>query len=327
MAATSTLQHLKDLATTACARNDTSLIDQAFSNISAQDDAPELLRHSRRLAIQNNAQNVLEYLIEKQGLQVQHLPPTLVSAAGPSTAMLELLLAHGWDINWRHVSESGPDAEPFMWHIVHDGHLVAWCLDHGASLSPIRQERLHPDNITQSQYSCSQVLECAAAGGSLATFELLRSKGAPLGWRPLHLAVRAAGLALDRARGAGQGTVAAGDGNLDRAAEAVERMDMVRHLIDVVGIDVNALDHPAGKKKNDRLGTPIVYVADMNGLANLRDLTWLLLDRGADPAPGLEEAKGTEHAAFVDDVNAWKAQHPNTGKSWLNIAKAKVFGQ
>ncbi|KAF9734855.1 hypothetical protein PMIN06_000681 [Paraphaeosphaeria minitans] len=306
MSANSTLQNLEALAKTACERDDTSLLEQAFSHCS---DPPDLIRYSRRLAIQNNAEKVLKYLIEKQGLHVQHLPPTVVSGAGRSTAILELLLAHGWDINWRHVSESGPDAEPFMWHIVGDGDVVAWCLEHGATLFPIRQERLHPNALTQSQLSCSQVLECAAARGSVATFELLRSKGAPLGWRPLHLAVRAAGLALDR------------------AAEVDERMAMVRHLIDVVGVEVNALDHPVGKRKADRQGTPIVYVAELNGLKNLRELTWLLLDRGADPAPGLEEARGTEHVAFVGNVDAWKAQHPNAGKSWLNTAKAKIFGQ
>ncbi|KAF2442740.1 hypothetical protein P171DRAFT_48709 [Karstenula rhodostoma CBS 690.94] len=327
MSANAALQHSKDLAKTACERDDTSLIDEAFSNCSGHDGSPDLLQYSYRLAIQNNAEKVLKSLIDKQGLHVHHLPPTAVSGAGRSTPILEVLLAHGWDINWRHVSESGPNAEPFMWHIVGDGDLVAWCLEHGASLSPVRQESLHPNELTRSQLSCRQVLECAAAEGSVATFELLWSKGAPLGWRPLHLAVRAAGLALDRAPGAGEGEAGGRAGKSDKATEAAERMDMVRHLIDVVGVDVNALDHPVGKRKADRLGTPIVYVADLNGLGHLRELTWLLLDRGADPAPGLEEAKEIEHTAFVDDVDAWKAQHPNAGKGWLDMAKAKVFGR
>ncbi|KAK7188275.1 hypothetical protein DPSP01_009070 [Paraphaeosphaeria sporulosa] len=306
MSTNSTLQEFNERAKAACERDDTSLMEQAFSSYP---DPPDRFRYSLHLAIQINAEKVLIHLIEDRGLDVQHLPPTVVARAGRSTAILELLLAHGWDINWRHVSESGPDAEPYMWHIVGDGDLVAWCLEHGATLSPIRQERLHPNVLTQSQLSCRQVLECAAAKGSVATFELLRSKGAPLGWRPLHLAVRTAGVALDR------------------AAEVEERMAMVRHLIDVVGVEVNALDHPVGKKTADRQGTPIVYVAELSGLKNLRELTWLLLDRGADPAPGLEEARESDHVAFVEDVDAWKAQHRNAGKSWLIMAKARIFGQ
>ena len=315
----STLKDCGEFVKTACEHDDTSLIEQALSNCSEQGDPPGLLRNSCRLAIQNNAEKVLKYLIEKQSLDVRQLPPTFVAGEGRSTAMLEFLLAHGWDINGRHTSESGPDAKPFMWHIVGDGDLVAWCLDHGASLTPTRQERLMKNEITQSQYSCEQVLESAAARGSVATFELLRSKGAPLGWRPLHLAVRTAALALHHVRGPEEGKAEGGGG------KAVQRMNMERHLIDVVGIDVNALDHPVGKKRADRLGTPIVYVADLNDLDHTRELTWLLLDRGADPTPGLVGAKDSGHVTFADDVEAWKAQHPNTGKSWWNIAKSKVF--
>lgn len=306
MSASSDLPDRERSAKTACERDDPSLIAQSFSDCSHQ---PDLLLYSRRLAIQNNAEKVLKYLIDYQGLDVRRLPPTVVSGPGRSTAILELLLAHGWDINWRHVSESGRDAEPFMWHIVADGELVTWCLEHGASLSPIRREPLQPNNLTRSQLSCRQILECAAERGSVATFELLRSKDAPLGWRPLHLAARAAGAALHQ------------------GINVAERMDMVRHLIDVVGVDVNALDHPVGTRTADRMGTPIVYVADLYGLENLRELIWLLLDRGADPAPGLEQANGMGNTAFVDEVEAWKAQNPTAGKNWLNMAKEKVLGR
>ena len=320
MSANSTLQDLQALAKTACERDDPSQIDQAFTNCSGQDNSADLLRYSCRLAIQNNAKKTLKSLIEKHDLDVQHLPPTFVSGAGRSTAILEILLAHGWDINWRHVSESGADAEPFMWHITGDEDLVVWCLEHGASLTPIRQERLHSNEITQSQYSCRQVLERAAAQGSIATFELLRSRGAPLGWRPLHLAVQAAALALHHARGEEPA-------KSDEAKQAVERMDMVRHLIDVVGVDVNALDHPVGKKRANRMGTPMNYVADMDGLNHTRELTWLLLDRGADPIPGLEDAKQVGHTVFIEDVNAWKARGSDSGKSTISLYdRLKIIG-
>jgi hypothetical protein len=330
MAADSTQQLQKDcehLAKTACERDDTSLIEQAFSNCSEKGNLQYLLYISCRGAIQNNSENVLKNLVEKQGLDVRRLPPTFVAGEGLSTAILEFLLAHGWDLNFRHTSESGDgDAMPFMWHIVGDADLVAWCLGHGANLTPIRQGPLVKCEITKDQYSCEQLLERAAAHASVATFELLRSRGAPLGWRPLHRAVFAAAFALDAARRSEEKKAEGGGGETDEARKAVvERMDMVRHLIDVVGIDVNALDHPVGKKSQDRMGTPIVYVAYLDCFHHTRELTWLLLDRGADPTPGLVEAKETGHPTFADDVEAWKAQHPY--KSWWNIAKANIFGR
>lgn len=327
-----------NLAQAACERNDVSLIEEVFSHCSPQDDPPGLLRYSCRHAIQNNADSVLNYLLEKQGLDVRHLPPTVVAGEARSTAILEILLSHGWDINWRKASESGPDAEPFMWHVVGDEDLVPWCLDHGASVTPAGQEPLRNNEITKSQYCCSQVLECAAARGSIATFELLRSKGAPLGWRPLHLAVRTAALALtayhSEAEGEEEGRETSHPSDEEsksanakkKKKDADDRMSMVRHLIDSVGINVNALDYPAGQqRKFDRLGTPIVYLANLP-FEHTRELTWLLLDRGADPAPGLEEAREEGHPTFAEDVEAWREEHPGGRKSWWGAAKTRVFG-
>ncbi|KAJ4288955.1 hypothetical protein N0V90_011297 [Kalmusia sp. IMI 367209] len=241
---------------------------------------------------------------KKRGLDVQTLQPRIVAGNGRSISILELLLAHGWDINWRNTSSSTVDAEPFMWHIVDDGKLVAWCLDHDASVFPKHQEPLQDDEITISQMICSQVLERAAARADVETFELLRSKGAPLGWRPLHLAVQTAAFHTRRE----ETETGFEEMEPSRARMLEKRMDMVRHLIDVVGLDVNAPDYPGGRKYQDRLGTPICYLAHEEGLHHTKELTWLLLDRGADPTPGLEEAESSGHETFAKDVEAWKAQ-------------------
>lgn len=123
--------------------------------------------------------------------------------------------------------------------------------------------------------------------GTVTTFELLRSKGAPLGWRPLHLAIKAATHASSSQEG--------------------NRMATVLHLLDVVGIDVNALDQPTGSKAlPTRLGTPICYIPGARvPNIDIKNLTWLLLDRGADPTPAFEWAK-LYHPEFVEDVKAWK---------------------
>jgi len=86
-------------------------------------------------------------------------------------------------------------------------------------------------------------------------------------------------------------------------------MAMVRHLLDVVGLDVNAPDQPVGSKILPmRLGTPICYIPGSAMLErDTRELTWLLLDRGADPTPALEIAK-RDYPKFAEDVKAWKAK-------------------
>jgi hypothetical protein len=166
--------------------------------------------------------------------------------SGASTSTLSLLLAQGWDTNAR--LDWGTNREPFIWLVVTVMELVKWCLDHGASVHPRDQEPLRDDAITDSQRGCLQILEEVAAWGSIETFELLRFKGAPLGWRPLHLAVEKA--TYFRAS------------YLTEDENHASRMDMVRHLIDVIGLDVNARDQPAGTEVLPlRFGTPICYIA------------------------------------------------------------------
>ena len=300
-----------NLARTACEKNDATLMDQAILATSQQDDLEQLYTYSCRHAIANNSTNVLTHLI-KHGVSVKKLRPmTVVGNRQTSRAILEILLAHGWDINTRDVSGLGPDAQPFMWHFVTDSDMVAWCLEHGASVYPKDQEALRDDIVTIDQRSCPQILERAAGWATIATFELLRSKGAPLGWRPLHLAVETATYwQVDRGeadRGEKEDEKEKGTKS-DHAQRYVERMAMVHHLVDVVGLDVNAPDQPPGGRVPDRNGTPLCYILGSNVLdTDTRELTWFLLDRGADPVPALQVAKLTGHPRFADDVEKWTA--------------------
>ncbi|KAF1959972.1 hypothetical protein CC80DRAFT_490008 [Byssothecium circinans] len=262
--------------------------------------APENLEtfydHVRLDATKNDATAILNSLVERGVSITPRWPRDAVHA---SKETLEFLLAQGWDINAR--PDSGNNREPFMWHVVRDSDLVKWCLEHGASVHPRDQEPLCDDVITESQRKCQQILEKVAAWGSVATFELLRSKGAPLGWRSLHRAVETA--TYGRPEQAGD----------DR--EHGERMAMVRHLLDVVGFDVNAPDQPVGSKVLPmHNGTPICYIPASGMLErDTRELTWLLLDRGADPTPALEIAKRF-YPKFAEDVKAWKAQRGGDSK-------------
>jgi hypothetical protein len=67
------------------------------------------------------------------------------------------------------------------------------------------------------------VLEIAAGSGSVATFELLQARGAPLGRLTLHRAVK-------------QAFINAPSDDSIRDALFEQRMDMVKHLVDIVGL-------------------------------------------------------------------------------------------
>ncbi|CAN9320416.1 unnamed protein product [Alternaria alternata] len=262
-------------------------IDAAIDN-----NEPELLEHvlkinaqermedyeNRRLveaATRKNSIPCLRYLIE-HGLSIEHID---ISGGEVSISTLEFLLAHGWDIN-----STGPPRSyrsPFMWSCIHDREKLVWCLEHGASLATPWQEPHRKPH--------EPILDRVAWGGDIATFEFLRSKGAPLGpYDPEK---------DDEKQRQGR-------------AQYTQSMAMVRYLIDVVGLDVNKEDFPPDTKWLQGVwGTPLLYIVlvDPEAERNARDLVWFLLDRGADSKPALVEAKAFGgRAAFTEWVEAWE---------------------
>jgi hypothetical protein len=66
--------------------------------------------------------------------------------------------------------------------------MVAWCLDHGASV--IRSDRnWERHGVVEGPRRCDQILDSAAVQGDIISFELLRLIGAPVGQQTLHRAV------------------------------------------------------------------------------------------------------------------------------------------
>jgi hypothetical protein len=155
------------------------------------------------------------------------------------------------------------------------------------------------------------VLEIAAAEGIVATFELLRARGAPIGRRTLHQAVEQAAI------------YASSDDGSVRTEPFEQRMDMVRHLVDIVGLNVNADGLWPGKF----CSTPLSYVASRNDSKDARELIWFLLDRGADPdragplvgdirpPSALEHAQSSRNTRFLEAVREWQAQQHNNNTS------------
>lgn len=277
----------------ACETDKLALLDLAIFNTTAE-DLEVFYKWALRDCVEKNATAVLKRVFE-HGVIAENLIGSHVHGKGNTNiATLETLLEHGWDINKRGAINS--DTKPFMWWVVRSHDMVQWCLDHGASVHPQGQVPLRDDIVTKDQRACRTILEEVVAHGSIATFELLRSEGAPLGWQTLHRAVETT-TEIDPQR---------------YKAGYEERMDMIRHLLDVVKLDVNAYDQPASAIGSQ--STPICYIPlSTTQESGTKELAWLLLDHGADPERALMLAKWNECSQFIADVETWKGRQQGGG--------------
>lgn len=140
----------------------------------------------------------------------------------PSREILELLIAHGWDIDSR-----GPrlGSRPLLWRVAHDHDLVEWCLANGASVDP-------PDDAPPGvDPERRPILERAATRGNIATYELLQAHGAPTSRRELPNAVESAIVY----------TLRTGRRDVEMEAGYKRLLGMTLHLVDVRGKEVNEL--------------------------------------------------------------------------------------
>lgn len=249
--------------------------------------------------------------------------------------MVEILLAHGWDINARETGR-----KPLLWLVVRDGDAVSWCLDHGADPFA-RGQRSFPDfDISNAEefnnyleehpwskaemtdyFDCPPLLQAAASQSTVATFELLRSKGAAMSWRVLHMAVASAIFVASQESSHEKTPLL--DKELARTRQ--ERLAMVRHLVDTLKLDVNALDCPPGRMMGNFYGRPLHYVAIRGTNCDCRPVTWFLMDRGADPelldSLGNMSALALGGKNFKDAVNEWRLM--KTEEAGRNIEKAR----
>lgn len=153
--------------------------------------------------------------------------------------------------------------------ICHNHDLVTWALAHGADPNPEATEADQPPT-SNNPLPPTPVLETIASKGSVRTVKLLRTHGARLGRRCLHRAVESAAFA----------TAAPRTGKREEDEEKEKRMEMVKHLVEVEGADVNALDVDVevGEKRPNHWGTPIAYaVHASSGGGASREVVELLL--------------------------------------------------
>lgn len=159
----------------ACRTDDVTLMSQCFSAAQRADSSvtlKEALQAGLRKSVKEAAMACISYVLD-QGADLGKLDPGwLIGGNSTHTSIrkvLEILVARGFNIN------SQSSCLPVLWYVgVADHELVEWCLDHGADLNL-------PDPTPKNTVSERKpILESAAAVGNIATFELLRGRGAPL---------------------------------------------------------------------------------------------------------------------------------------------------
>jgi hypothetical protein len=198
-------------------------------------------------AVYNGSATVTQYLLSEEKAPLDTLTPLTV-ATSPSPELLSILVSHGWDLNQRSPDRGAGPSQRLLDLICDDEVLVRWCLEHGASVDE--------DPNTNDPIRCPPLLENVAAMGTTTTFQLLREQyGAKLGRRTLHRAVASAA-----------------------QSASSERMEMVRYLVDELGLDVNQMDTD-GQLPN-HCGPPLCYAAKGS---QGEEVVRFLLERGADP--------------------------------------------
>ena len=288
--------------------DDVSLMERALE-IAFQPDSRNSVQHvlDRGLnrAAARNASHVLNYVLDR-GADIATLDAGNLMATDeeikPSQEVLEILIAHGWNINTR-----GPrgGSAPLLWQISEYPDLVRWCLDHGAEVDV--QDEPAPvtaDGITsRTRRSLPKILGMAVSCGTKESFDMLRARGAPSDALSLHYAV-------DRA------THSAPKEGSDTNEWYTRDMDMTRHLVEDLKLDVNAVKH----QLNTMCTTPLCIVARGAGTKrDYRELVFYLLDNGADlnldggthsghhyPNP-VDCAKSFWNENFLQCVEEWNA--------------------
>jgi len=296
---------LRKAIESACESDDISSLSGCIdaSSLAKSPNMQRALERGLRFAARKNATKVMRYLIE-QGANVNCVSAfsliDIETNALPSQETLEVLVEHGWDINTR---TPGLGGTPILWCVVEDADLVKWCLDHEADVDPA------DDTPEGAKKHRKPILEVAAAEGNIEGFELLRANGAPL---DLHH-----GMLPSAVMKASFNVPAAGEAP---SASFVRMLEMIRHLIDVVGCDVNSVSYGTYYGSGSHCSTPLCWVACHTNSDGVRDLVRLLLDRGggldlAGPilwgsqVPSAREAaQQRANSPFVKVVAEWEAE-------------------
>ncbi|KAI1075942.1 hypothetical protein F5B20DRAFT_557623 [Whalleya microplaca] len=246
---------------------------------------PEVLRDALQKALYRACSiEIISYLVAIERTSIDALTPSFV-ARSASIPALEILVAHGWDVN-----RGRDDGETVLYYVLHDEAVVRWLVDHGADVA-----LGDVDYLAQGRFvpRPAPLLEACAERGSLASFRLLLERGAQVSRRTLHCA------ALTGAESGADPAAVHSEQRLGEDAEAFEyrreRERILRFLVEERGLNVNQMDSDVPAQMH--WGTSINYAAKSR--AGVGVVRWLLT-KGADPTiKGLEDGSDAEGMALT----------------------------
>jgi hypothetical protein len=256
----------------------------AYQRRSNDTEYPAFVQLAFRRALTHNLLSFVAYLLENEASHVDLTDNLILNSLRNSASIpvLELLVAHGWDINQqgprtpmsegRRLIDSG--------HILYNYDLVAWLVERGAIV-----DDGDPEAITSWP---PPLLELCGSYGSVRSFVFLRDKGAKLGRRTLHLATLvAAELGADPSTTADATPISADQALTEEELEQARKREaaaMLRYLVDDLKLDLNQIEVYSSRYIT---GPPICFAASTRFGASV--VRWLL-DKGADPTvsvPGM----------------------------------------
>lgn len=259
----------RDLISTAIREDSVSKLKPALdlARSSSRPTYPIIVARAQRAAVENNSLSVLVHLLENEDAQTSDLSIFQISENG-SLPVLEVLLAHGWDVN----AQDEEDGKRLIDWSCTDEVRARWLVKHGARVDGGEFE------FEGSESRPPPLLETCARVGSLSMFKFLQSQGAKLGGRTLHHAASAGAFV-----GADPGSLlpngaAIEDEKVYKARENVE--DILRYLVDELDLDLNAIDTDVPKGLLF-CGTPLNYAAKEKRGSGV--VKWLL-EKGANPS-------------------------------------------
>lgn len=252
------------------------------------DECGEFLNRMLNAVVSYGSVELTQGLID-EGAEVSSLRMFSIKS-NPSIPLFETLFAAGYDFKKPGPKNCGMIKGRSMIHLViQEGDLVRWLLDHGTPLDlgePIYAPRARPPPL----------LEYCACLGSVDTFNLLKTRGAELTRRCLHMAVgEAASAGIDPFSTIQQPRERQGTQESSSCSSYLnDRAEMLRYLVDKLHLDLNGLD--SDTSQFEFWGTPLNY-ATRRGDSAVAVVKWLLT-KGADPT--IPSVTGKRARDFVD---------------------------
>lgn len=252
--------------------------------------------------------SVVAAILEEENVSTLSISHEIV-AIGANIELLELLVAHGYNINKPGSTMPSQQCRTLIDYkeALKKDDVVHWLVEHGAKLDRGQEDYLI--------FPCPPpLLDTAAQWASVSTFQYLRTNGAKLGRRTLHLAVQ---MAASRKSDLEAPPDWKGFNTNIKGGDIRKRMrEMLPYLVDELNLDVNAVDFTWDQKDHPpppgHYGRPLNYAASEMGTK----VTEWLMKKGADPHLGSDmgldiwiTAKLNNYESLWKVLDDWEKGH------------------